>query len=453
MLNRTDTRPSVSNWTSKPSTSKNGGGTDSDELMLAILGTAIQFGLTVGGSYLLVKWLKKVLDADRDAQMGRTTNTAAQLRLERILKKRGKQMPPLSGYESMIAEDVVDPLQLKVSFQDIGGLDRIKQELWQLAILPLKRPDLFANNSLVQPPRGILLYGRPGTGKTMLAKALAKEAEAIFLEVKLSKIMDKWFGESNKLIAATFGLAQKLAPSIIFVDELDTFLNPRDGFENSASATIKSEFLVLWDGMTTQDGVLVLGATNRPHNVDKAILRRLPRTFEVPVPNKAGRKHILSILLKDQNMDGTARLFVGNELVMQTNGYSGSDLKELCRAAASAPIHEIVADATKNAVSGRMRRTDPFQGVDASKVRAIRKGDFIAALEKVKRTGLAAHEYGQEVERERHTEKAVSIPNQAETEAKLAALASVLSKSLLNNGGGGGSSDDSGDSGDVPNIP
>jgi SpoVK/Ycf46/Vps4 family AAA+-type ATPase len=324
----------------------------------------------------------------------------------------------LSDHEIMMAENVIDPKDIPVHFRNIGGIDEIKSEIWDLVVLPLKRPDLFRSESgLVSAPKGILLYGQPGTGKTMLAKAIAKESGATFINVRLSSILNKWFGESNKSIAAIFSLAEKLAPSIIFIDEIDTFLGQREGnFESSTSSSIKSEFLTLCkcercyncfqrvfskfiscstgDGMLTGNfnsrPVMVLGATNHPYEVDAAILRRLPRTFEIGLPSIQSRIEILKLTLEKQPMTQEAVALIP-AIADETEGYSGSDLNELCRAAAMQPIRELTSGLSKNAVRGENNSGSvPPRG---TKIRPLVPNDFAQALRRVKKTGETAAQF------------------------------------------------------------
>jgi len=405
------------------------------QMNAAIASTAIELVLYGIGSYLLSTYLSRRMNGYRDP-LSKPDDLSAKKRLSRILDDRDKNGQDDGGeennssnddggdeddkinedqrrealkdmefdqYETSILRDVVDPSKISTLLRDVGGIDEMRAELWDLVVLPLLRPELFVSKSgLVSPPRGILLYGAPGTGKTMLARALAKEGRATFVNVRLSAIMDKYFGESNKLVTATFSLARKLAPSVIFIDEIDTFLNQRDSFEGSCpTSSMKSEFLTLWDGMTTEGSasapVTVLGATNRPYDVDTAILRRLPRTFEIGLPDLKSRTQILDLILENQDMTAGARSKLPL-LAESTVGYSGSDLKELCKAAAMEPVRETAAmssssyDASSSKKKLKMNGTMSRKNVSL-KVRPVDVCDFTVALKKVKRTGEAANNF------------------------------------------------------------
>jgi SpoVK/Ycf46/Vps4 family AAA+-type ATPase len=378
---------------------------------------AIEVGMLVATGVLASFVINKLVNGlkNQDAEI-EAASSAAEKRLIKLMKEQGRtDIPTLTNYEKQIAQDVIDPDDITVEFSDIGGLDDKKQEIWELAVLPLQQPDLFAQSGLLQAPGGILLYGPPGTGKTMLAKAIAREAEATFLAVKLSKIMNKWFGESNKLVDAIFSLARKLSPSIIFIDELDTFLNPRDGAENSAGNAIKAEFLTLWDGITTagnngQNGpVMVLGATNRPNHVDNAILRRLPRLFKIDLPDAKGRLQILTITLdKSEHPVGESAKKFLPQLAKLAVGYSGSDLKELLNCAAFQAVREVMQEKSKQAVflqkhkvkagtnnkkKNRSKAAVVQQQLKPPKLRAMSADDLKVAMTKVKRTGAESADY------------------------------------------------------------
>jgi len=190
-----------------------------------------------------------------------------------------QDVPPDNEYEKRMRADVVPAKEIGVRFEDIGALDDIKEILQDEVLLPLRRPDLF-NGGLLKPYKGILLFGPPGTGKTMLAKAIANEAGASFINVSISTITSKWFGEDEKNVRALFSLAAKVAPTIIFIDEVDSMLGQRTkSGEHEAMRKIKNEFMVHWDGLLSKPGkrILVLAATNRPYDLDEAIIRRFER--------------------------------------------------------------------------------------------------------------------------------------------------------------------------------
>jgi len=190
-----------------------------------------------------------------------------------------EQEIPDNEFEKRIRPEVIPASEIGVTFDDIGALADIKESLQELVMLPLRRPDLF-KGGLLKPCRGILLFGPPGTGKTMLAKAIANDAGASFINVSMSTITSKWFGEDEKNVRALFSLAAKVAPTIIFVDEVDSMLGQRArSGEHEAMRKIKNEFMSHWDGLLSKSGerILVLAATNRPFDLDEAIIRRFER--------------------------------------------------------------------------------------------------------------------------------------------------------------------------------
>lgn len=277
----------------------------------------------------------------------------------------------LSSYEKIMLAYLVPPEDIDVSFADIGGLDLIVDDLRESVILPLVYPQLFSQyGNLLAAPKGVLLYGPPGCGKTMLAKALAKESDSNFISIRMSTIMDKWFGESNKLVDALFSLAHKLEPCIIFIDEIDSFLRERSSTDHEVTATLKAEFMTLWDGLVSSGRVLVLGATNRPNDIDSAFLRRMPKKFSVSLPNQDQRLKILQKLVSGITID-----FNLNELVAITDGLSGSDLKELCRNAAVNSTREYIR---KNVLS---ENGDLLKTTSNIKLRPLRLMDFVGSMD------------------------------------------------------------------------
>ncbi|CAA0835689.1 P-loop containing nucleoside triphosphate hydrolases superfamily protein [Striga hermonthica] len=296
---------------------------------------------------VLVVGLKQ-LDPNRDAAK------KAHEQKKDIAKRLGRPLIHTNSYEDVVACDVVNPDHMDVKFESIGGLDAIKQALYELVILPLRRPELFSHGKLLGPQKGVLLYGPPGTGKTMLAKAIAKESGAVFINVRISNLMSKWFGDAQKLVTAVFTLACKLQPAIIFIDEVDSFLGQRKSTDHEALTNMKTEFMALWDGFTTDQHarVMVMAATNRPSELDEAILRRLPQAFEIGLPNRKDRVAILKVVLKDEKVEGGIDY---DRIATLCEGYTGSDLLELCKKAAYYPIRDLLEDEKSGKLSEEPR--------------------------------------------------------------------------------------------------
>ncbi|XP_027331640.1 ATPase family AAA domain-containing protein 1-like [Abrus precatorius] len=294
-----------------------------------------------------------------------------------IAKRLGRPLVQTNPYEDVIACDVINPDNIDVEFNSIGGLETIKQALFELVILPLKRPDLFSYGKLLGPQKGVLLYGPPGTGKTMLAKAIAKESGAVFINVRISNLMSKWFGDAQKLVAAVFSLAHKLQPAIIFIDEVDSFLGQRRTTDHEALLNMKTEFMALWDGFTTDQNaqVMVLAATNRPSELDEAILRRLPQAFEIGMPHQKERADILKVILKGERVEENIDF---DHIAYLCEGYTGSDIFDLCKKAAYFPIRELLDEEKKGKSSSAPR---PLSQTDLEKVLATSRNTKVAASE------------------------------------------------------------------------
>ena len=230
-----------------------------------------------------------------------------------------------------------------VGWEDIGGLQQVKEELAEAIEWPLKHANLFAEAN-VDPPKGILLYGPPGTGKTMMAKAVAATSEANFISIKGPELISKWVGESEKGVREVFRKARQAAPCVIFFDELDAIAPRRGGgSEGDAHVTerVLSQMLTELDGLEDLKGVVVIGATNRPDIIDEALLRpgRFDRILEVPPPDNEARKHIFQIHTKKKPLESDVNL---DKLVEMTEGMTGADIAALLNAAAMSAIKEHV---------------------------------------------------------------------------------------------------------------
>ncbi|KAK9726983.1 hypothetical protein RND81_05G250200 [Saponaria officinalis] len=211
-----------------------------------------------------------------------------------------------------------------VKWNDVAGLESAKQALQEAVILPVKFPQFFTGKR--RPWRAFLLYGPPGTGKSYLAKAVATEADSTFFSVSSSDLVSKWMGESEKLVSNLFQMARESAPSIIFVDEIDSLCGQRgEGNESEASRRIKTELLVQMQGVGHNDEkVLVLAATNTPYALDQAIRRRFDKRIYIPLPDQKARQHMFKVHLGDtpHNLNESDFEF----LARKTEGFSGSDI-------------------------------------------------------------------------------------------------------------------------------
>ncbi|MBS3165291.1 AAA family ATPase [Candidatus Woesearchaeota archaeon] len=228
----------------------------------------------------------------------------------------------------------------KLSWKEVGGLEEQIREIKEIIELPMMKPQLFRKVG-IHPPKGILLHGEPGTGKTLLAKAVAASTNSTFIEIVASELVQKFIGEGAKLVKEVFDLARENAPAIVFIDELDALAARRIEIGTSGEREVQRtfmQFLAEIDGFKPLDNVKVIACTNRKDILDPAIVRpgRLDRLIHVPLPNDAGRREIFKIHSKDM----TLRHVNVEEIVSRTEGFSGAEIKAVCTEAGYFAIRE-----------------------------------------------------------------------------------------------------------------
>ncbi|GBP66597.1 Fidgetin-like protein 1 [Eumeta japonica] len=238
----------------------------------------------------------------------------------------------------LIESEIIDR-SIPVGWDDVAGLEMAKSVIQEAVVWPLLRPDIFTG--LRRPPKGILLFGPPGTGKTLIGKCVASQCRATFFSISASSLTSKWIGDGEKMVRALFAVARCHQPAVVFIDEIDSLLTQRSDSEHESTRRIKTEFLVQLDGAATgeDDRLLIIGATNRPQELDEAARRRLVKRLYIPLPDVNARKQIIINLLKSENNDLKANDI--DAIAASTDGYSGADMKSLCSDAAMGPIRAL----------------------------------------------------------------------------------------------------------------
>ncbi|HNX09487.1 MAG TPA: CDC48 family AAA ATPase [Methanothrix sp.] len=278
-----------------------------------------------------------------------------------------------------ITRETLEELALHVrdiSYEDIGGLSREIREIREMIEVPLRHPELFSRLG-INPPRGVLLHGPPGTGKTLIARAVASETDANFVSISGPEIVSKFYGESEQKLRQIFEEAAKAAPSIIFIDEIDSIAPKREEVSGDLERRVVAQLLALMDGLSSRGEVIVIAATNRPNALDPAIRRggRFDREIEIGIPNKTGRLEVLYVHTRGMPLDDSLDLL---EIADATHGFVGADLYALCKEAAMRTLERALPDLD-------VKEDIPVQLVEGLRVT---KEDFFDALKKIEPSAM-----------------------------------------------------------------
>uniref|UniRef100_A0A673GPH5 Outer mitochondrial transmembrane helix translocase n=1 Tax=Sinocyclocheilus rhinocerous TaxID=307959 RepID=A0A673GPH5_9TELE len=350
-----------------------------------VVGMLVRLTIFGAATYYSIKWVVEAFDPTQKQK------NQAKKRAEQLMKQIGVEGVSLTEYEMNIATLLVDPRSIKVTWRDVAGLDEIISELQDTVILPFQKRHLFCGSKLLQPPKGVLLYGPPGCGKTLIAKATAKASGCRFINLQAS-------------IGRVFSLAVKIQPCIIFIDEIDSFLRNRSSMDHEATAMMKAQFMSLWDGLDTNASsqvthtyvdhrmwmqqycththlyalFLLIGCLNQDKTLDQKL-------FLVQFQNAAQREEILRLILSGENLSNAINL---KEIADQTEGYSGSDLKELCRDAAMYRVRDYVRKQQMKQIAQQFQ-LDEEEHVDSTQLRPVTQLDLLFGLDKMRESKQA----------------------------------------------------------------